>query len=106
MERYKPNRPTSKSPIKKYQAWHAPTIKNVCRLRARMERLQEECDKVRRLISRAPELAALYSEMEGPISPIFMPRPPEGKPRLVVDNTPRTRAPTRSKHSGGPPEAA
>jgi hypothetical protein len=82
MERYKPNKPTAK----KYSAWHAPTIKNVCKLESRIERLQEECEKIRSRFSDAPELAALYAEMNGLIPLLFMPRP-AGKPCLVVDNT-------------------
>jgi hypothetical protein len=83
MERYGSIKP----PVKKYFAWHAPTIKNVCKLEFRMERLEEECAKVRRIFSNAPELAALYAEMKGSIPGFFAPRPPTGKPSLVVDNT-------------------
>jgi hypothetical protein len=86
VKRYIPGR-SDKPPVKKWKSWHAPTIKNVCKLRFRMERLEAECGKVRRIFSNAPELAALYAEMKGPIPGFFAPRPPTGKPSLVVDNT-------------------
>ena len=102
MERIRPAKPRPK----KYRAWLAPTIKNVCRQESRIRRLEEEAEKIRRRFAAAPELTALYVELNGSIPFYFTPRPPRaGKPRLVVDNKP-VRRPFARKTYGGGPEAA
>jgi hypothetical protein len=97
MERY---RPAPKAAPKKYKAWHAPTIKNVCRQESRIEHLEQEAETIRQRFAAAPELMALYIEMNGAIPFYFMPRPQPGKPRLVVDNN--TRKAGRPQPARGP----
>ena len=89
MDRYRPIKPVPK----KYKAWHAPTTDNVCRIESRIEHIQADIAKVQRLLSNAPELAALYVRMNGAIPLLLLPNPMRlGKPKLVVDNTGRTRS--------------
>jgi hypothetical protein len=99
MERYIPGKRRAKKLIKKWKAWHAPTIDNVCNMQFRMERLEKEAEKIRQRWVEAPELAALYVERKGAIPFYFMPRPQPGKPRLIVDNKPKA---GRSQSARGP----